>query len=356
IEIFLSSDETQIYFLSIPRSDIERLAVSPFQWIRYVMFAICGAHGDLSTTPNGPAVDYEYTEIANDENTYYYRPSGKLPFCVLSRFKRAINKYRSDNTPQGFQSRCPHSKGDEYIKRVMRLRSPEDVPVPRIDMTENGILLRKDVHSLLASGQVAFIKTPNYELRPEHIKRFSRGDEREAYITLQWIKKPEDYDPENLEELQAIQNAGIDPRPGTRSSAGLPSAVILDYIYGIAAYKAWRSRRDAGFDQMRAYRDEHYAQISPPPPPPPPSSQDDDTDVTPGPDDLNDPNYEPLPSRKRYTPTRRSGLEEAMDELNMFLMHIHGITPEMAAERNQKEIEREEQAAQEASRSKVMEW
>ena len=82
IEIFLSIDDTQMSFLSIPRSDIERLAVSPFQWIRYVMFAICGARGDLSTTPNGPAVDYENTEIANDENTYYYRPSGKLSFCV----------------------------------------------------------------------------------------------------------------------------------------------------------------------------------------------------------------------------------------------------------------------------------
>ena len=45
-----------------------------------------------------------------------------------------------------------------------------------------------------------------------------------------------------------------------------------------------------------------------------------------------------------------------MDELNMFFMHIYGITPEMAAERNQKEIEWEEQAAQEASRGKVMEW
>jgi hypothetical protein len=45
-----------------------------------------------------------------------------------------------------------------------------------------------------------------------------------------------------------------------------------------------------------------------------------------------------------------------MDELNMFLMYIHGITPEMAAERRQKEIEREERVAQEASRSKVMEW
>jgi hypothetical protein len=82
IEIFLSIDEAQMSFLSIPRSDIERLAVSPFQWIRYVMFAICGARGDLSTTPNGPAVDYENTEIAVDKNTYYYRPSGKLSFCV----------------------------------------------------------------------------------------------------------------------------------------------------------------------------------------------------------------------------------------------------------------------------------
>jgi hypothetical protein len=81
IEIFISNEETQTSFLSIPRSDIERLAVSPLQWIRYVMFAICGARGELSTTPDGPAVDYENTEIG-DENKYYYRPFGKLPFCV----------------------------------------------------------------------------------------------------------------------------------------------------------------------------------------------------------------------------------------------------------------------------------
>jgi hypothetical protein len=110
----------------------------------------------------------------------------------------------------------------------------------------------------------------------------------------------------------------------------LPSTVILDYLYGVTAYEAWRSNRGDGFDKMKAYRDEHYAKI----PPPPPAPRDD----------------------IRCTPTRRSGLEEAMDELNMFLMHIHGITPEMAAERRQKEIEREERAAQEASRSKVMEW
>jgi hypothetical protein len=75
----------------------------------------------------------------------------------------------------------------------------------------------------------------------------------------------------------------------------------------------------------------------------------DDTDDT-------DDTFEP---GNRYTSTRRveSDLAKAMDELNMVLMYVTcGITPEEAAERRQKEIEQEERAAQEASRSKVMEW
>jgi hypothetical protein len=157
-----------------------------------------------------------------------------------------------------------------------------------------------------------------------------------------------------LEALQAIQNAGMVCPPSMAHDAlqnvdalfggrgvPLPSTVILDYLYGIAAYKAWRSKRSDGFNRMKAYREEHYTRI----PPLPPTS----------PDDPNDRDYKPPKSRK-HPSTRRSGLEETMDELNMFLMYIHGITPEMAAERNQKEIEREEQAAQEASRSKVTEW
>ncbi len=82
IEIFLSFHEAQISFLSIPLSDVERLSVFSFRWIRYVMFTICGARGDLSTTPKGPPVDYDKTEFPDAENTYYYRPSRKLSFCV----------------------------------------------------------------------------------------------------------------------------------------------------------------------------------------------------------------------------------------------------------------------------------
>jgi hypothetical protein len=166
--------------------------------------------------------------------------------------------------------------------------------------------------------------------------------------------------------LQAIQNAGIDPARDMAHSAlqnvdalfqgegvPLPFTVILDCVYGIAAYNAWRSKRGGGFNRMRAYRNEHYAQIPPPSAPP-----DDiyDTDVTSGSDDPKNSNYNLPKPRNTRTSTRRSGLEETMDELDMVLMYMHGITPEMAAERRQKEIEREERAAQEASRSKVMEW
>ena len=42
--------------------------------------------------------------------------------------------------------------------KVMQPRSPEDGSVPQIDMTENGIFLGKNVHSMLAKGQVALIK------------------------------------------------------------------------------------------------------------------------------------------------------------------------------------------------------
>ena len=40
----------------------------------------------------------------------------------------------------------------------MRIRAPEDGSVPQIDMTENGILLGKGVHAMLAKGEVALIK------------------------------------------------------------------------------------------------------------------------------------------------------------------------------------------------------
>lgn len=70
-----SQRQPPIPFLSIPLSDIERLSTRPFKWLRYVMFSICGARGDLSATLDGPPVNYDNLSLA--EHTYYYHPSGQ---------------------------------------------------------------------------------------------------------------------------------------------------------------------------------------------------------------------------------------------------------------------------------------
>jgi hypothetical protein len=45
----------------------------------------------------------------------------------------------------------------------------------------------------------------------------------------------------------------------------LPPAIILDYMYGVAAYKCWRSDPESVPDVMSTYHREHYADIPPPP-------------------------------------------------------------------------------------------
>jgi hypothetical protein len=177
------------------------------------------------------------------------------------------------------------------------------------------------------------------------------------------LKEPEDYDPESIGR---IDPGILDAHPSVAFDLGAnvdvlfrgdgdspPSTVILDYVYGVAAYNAWQSKRDGDFEAMTQYREGHYTNITPVHTPNP-----DEPDP---PDDPNDETYDPHQSQKRSTRKGKRGEDEsdlakAMDKLNRFLMHIHGITPEEAAKRRQKEIEQEERAAQEASQSKVTEW
>jgi hypothetical protein len=70
--------QPQVPFLTISRNKIERLSISPFRWIHYVMFAICGAKGDISMAPDGPPVNYGDT-LLEDDAELYYTPSGNSP-------------------------------------------------------------------------------------------------------------------------------------------------------------------------------------------------------------------------------------------------------------------------------------
>ncbi len=82
VEIYLNVYGSQISFFSIPYSDVQRLSIRPFKWLRFVMFStICGARGDLSAMPDGPPVDYESAALADDVR-YFYKPSGRVSCCM----------------------------------------------------------------------------------------------------------------------------------------------------------------------------------------------------------------------------------------------------------------------------------
>ena len=84
VDIFLSHGEPpKAPFLSVPNSDIERLSNRPLRWLRYVMFSICGARGDLFETldATGDPVDY-HTSLVDLPAAIYYKPSGTVSCCM----------------------------------------------------------------------------------------------------------------------------------------------------------------------------------------------------------------------------------------------------------------------------------
>jgi hypothetical protein len=81
VNIHLNVDGPPLLFLTIPNDDVRRLSICPYKWIRYVLFSICGARGDLSTAPNGQSVDYDSTSLADDIDLYY-NPSGKVTIYI----------------------------------------------------------------------------------------------------------------------------------------------------------------------------------------------------------------------------------------------------------------------------------
>lgn len=171
------------------------------------------------------------------------------------------------------------------------------------------------------------------------------------------MEKPHNYDPDLVETLA---NSGS-LRPSIAFIHGSsvdalfqgtpPSAVILDYMYGVATYKIWGN--SLGCSVMEKYYNEHYAQI--PVPPHRPSS---DYQSNSSFNDLDNPNNpsSTSPKQRHYRSKMGKTMGNTMDELNLVLMLLSGTTPEEVASRKEKEIEEEEEKAQEASQIKVMEW
>ena len=130
-----------------------------------------------------------------------------------------------------------------------------------------------------------------------------------------------------------------------------PSDVILDYMYGIAAFECWGI--EVSRDMLQTYYESHYKPVLHTPNPHNGTDGDDD-----GGNDSDDAD-DPLPdaSQQQYSSVSR-GVEmaAAMDKLNVYLMLLQGTSSEDAAKRWVKRMEEEEKIAQQASAKKVVEW
>lgn len=119
---------------------------------------------------------------------------------------------------------------------------------------------------------------------------------------------------------------------GTKQT--LPPAIILDFMYGAAAYQCWQTGKNI-HEQLQTYHSSHYKPI---------------LDLRPPEDTLSD---------SESGDSSREMCQEmlnAMDDMNLIMMKIHGTTPEEVAMKTQKKLEEEQLKEQKASQTKVLEW
>ncbi|KAF8331187.1 hypothetical protein F5887DRAFT_1274000 [Amanita rubescens] len=207
-----------------------------------------------------------------------------------------------------------------------------------INSVENGMFLAKNLHSSFVHGRRASIKTPNFALDPADIPRVEAGPMLASRITLHNLAPDTSFHP----ILQG--DARI-----TGTGTSLPSTVILDYMYGVAAYRRWGSGQDIE-EVMEQRFSKHYKSI----PMPPASPYSSDSDSFSEPDDPNDGNRRPR--RRNHSAKLSDGMLRAMDKVLALSMLLKGTTPEMMAAERQRREEAEELCAKEASRVKVQQW
>lgn len=133
-----------------------------------------------------------------------------------------------------------------------------------------------------------------------------------------------------------------------------PSTIVLDYMYGAAAYRRWGRGQEIK-DLMQQRFTESYKSIPIPPAPPHISDDSDQNMESDDSKDLDYPLGEKKNRRRKHSDTSPEMLQ-AMDDILVLSMLIKGTTPESMAAEAQRRAEAEELHAQEASKVKVQQW
>ncbi|KDQ07547.1 hypothetical protein BOTBODRAFT_180628 [Botryobasidium botryosum FD-172 SS1] len=194
-----------LHLLSIPLADAQRLSYRLFKWLRFLVYAICGAKGHISTGTEGDEVDYDNTLSAQFQaGDYYYLPIGDFHFVDprivdekrsliedsrCSTFRRTIIQRDGNRYPftkamlQVFLGMVIPSKAIltlfcrhiSYISVLAQSRAHlynvDQAVLDTVgsDSIENGILLATRHHGAFRHGDCAILKTPNFALNTDDI-------------------------------------------------------------------------------------------------------------------------------------------------------------------------------------------
>jgi len=131
-----------------------------------------------------------------------------------------------------------------------------------------------------------------------------------------------------------------------------PSTIVLDYMYGVAAYRRWGSGHHIMAVMEHCFT-EHYRSIPIPPASPPSSDDDSSYDLD---DNDEEHKHHRRPRRRNHHSHTSDGMLRAMDDILGLSMLLKGTTPELIAVERQRREEAEESRAKEASRVKVQRW
>jgi hypothetical protein len=131
-----------------------------------------------------------------------------------------------------------------------------------------------------------------------------------------------------------------------------PPSILLDYMYGVTAYKCWGGGQV--INQAMQQRFAELYQNIPIPPASPPSGSDYDSED----DDPDDPDHQPntRPRGRHHRSKMSDGMLRAMDDVLLLSRLLRGQSPQSIAAEQQRQEEAADLRAMEASRAKVQQW
>jgi hypothetical protein len=137
----------------------------------------------------------------------------------------------------------------------------------------------------------------------------------------------------------------------------LPPMVILDYVYGVAAYNNWRSGKKDVHEKLVSYYKDHYEPALTRPPPMPTDDFDNGQQYSSSDDDKKDTTYDPGHNTRERGEGRPQEYLDAMDAVLALTLRIQQqMIPQEVLAKVQQQRDEAQLRERDVSRMKVEEW